>query len=139
MIINYKIRHVVYFNQVIILLFRVAADLLVLLHLAFIIFVVAGGFTVFKWPWMAMFHLPAATWGALIEFKGWICPLTPWENSLRRLAGGQGYSEGFIEHYILPFIYPPGLTRDIQTTLGAIVVVINLLIYGVLLYRLIRN
>jgi len=122
-----------------ILLYRVAADLLVLIHLAFIIFVVAGGFTVFKWPWMVMLHLPAASWGALIEFKGWICPLTPWENNLRKLAGEEGYAEGFIEHYILQLVYPPGLTRDIQTTLGTIVIVINLLIYGVLLYRLIRN
>ena len=122
-----------------ILLYRVAADLLVLLHLAFIIFVVAGGLAVFKWPWMAFLHIPAAVWGAMIEYKGWICPLTPWENSLRKLAGEEGYTEGFIEHYILQIIYPPGLTRDIQTTLGTVVLVINLLIYAVLLYRLLRN
>ena len=122
-----------------ILLYRVAADLLVLLHLAFIIFVVAGGLAVFKWPWMAFLHIPAAVWGAMIEYKGWICPLTPWENTLRKLAGEEGYTEGFIEHYILQIIYPPGLTRDIQTTLGTVVLVINLLIYAVLLYRLLRN
>ena len=122
-----------------ILLYRVAADLLVLLHLAFIIFVVAGGLAVFKWPWMAFLHIPAAGWGAIIEYRGWICPLTPWENSLRRLAGEEGYTEGFIEHYILQLVYPPGLTRDIQTTLGTVVLVINLLIYAVLLYRLLRN
>lgn len=116
-----------------------AADLLVLLHLAFIIFVVAGGFAVFKWPWMALIHIPAATWGALIEYNNWICPLTPWENRLRQLAGDEGYSEGFIEHYILQVVYPPGLTRDIQTTLGTIVVVINLLVYGLLIYRIIRH
>jgi len=121
------------------LLYRVAADLLVLLHLAFIIFVVAGGLAVFKWPWMAFLHIPAASWGALIEYKGWICPLTPWENKLRQLAGQEGYSEGFIEHYILQVVYPPGLTRDIQTTLGTIVLVINLLIYGVFVYRLVRH
>jgi hypothetical protein len=117
----------------------VAADLLVLLHLAFIIFVVAGGLAVFKWPWMALLHIPAAVWGAIIEYKGWICPLTPWENSLRRLAGEEGYTEGFIEHYILQLVYPPGLTRDMQTTLGTVVLVINLLIYSVLLYRQFRN
>jgi len=117
----------------------VAADLLVLLHLAFIIFVVAGGLAVFKWPWMAFLHIPAAVWGAMIEYRGWICPLTPWENSLRKLAGEEGYTEGFIEHYILQIIYPPDLTRDMQTTLGTVVVVINLLIYAVLLYRLFRN
>jgi len=126
-------------SGVTILFYRVAADLLVLLHLVFILFVVAGGFAVFKWQWMALLHLPAAVWGALIEYRGWVCPLTPWENRLRELAGQQGYTEGFIEHYILQIVYPPGLTRDIQTTLGSIVVVVNLLIYGVLLYRLIRN
>ena len=123
----------------VILLYRVAADLLMLLHLAFIIFVVAGGFTVFKWHWMALLHIPAASWGAVIEYKGWICPLTPWENRLRQLAGQEGYSEGFIEHYILQLVYPPGLTRDMQSTLGTIVIVINLLVYGVFLYRLARN
>ena len=122
-----------------ILLYRVAADLLVLLHLAFIIFVVAGGLSVLRWPWMAWLHLPAAVWGALIEFRGWVCPLTPWENSLRRLAGEEGYSEGFIEYYILQLVYPPGLTRDIQVGLGTAVVLINLLIYGVLLYRSLRS
>ena len=121
------------------MLYRVAADLLVLLHLAFIIFVVAGGLSVLRWPWMAWLHLPAAGWGALIEFRGWVCPLTPWENSLRRLAGEEGYSEGFIEYYILQLVYPPGLTRDIQVGLGTAVVLINLLIYGVLLYRSLRS
>ena len=110
-----------------------------LLHLAFIVFVMAGGFTVFKWPWMAWLHIPAAGWGALIEFRGWICPLTPWENNLRKLAGQEGYSEGFVEHYILPLVYPSGLTRDVQGVLGMIVILVNLLIYGVLLYRLTRN
>ena len=121
------------------MLYRVAADCLVLLHLAFIVLVVAGGFAVFKWPWMALLHVPAASWGALIEFRGWVCPLTPWENSLRQLAGQEGYSEGFIEHYILQLIYPSGLTRDVQTTLGMIVVAINLVIYGVFLFRLFRQ
>jgi len=111
----------------------------VLLHLLFILFVIAGGFAVLKWHWMAFVHLPAAAWGALIEYRGWICPLTPMENRLRQLAGEQGYAEGFIEHYILPVIYPSGLTRDLQTTLGTIVIVINVLVYGVVLYRLLRN
>lgn len=127
------------YSGVTILFYRVAADLLVLLHLLFIIFVVAGGFVVLKWHWMALIHLPAAVWGALIEYRGWVCPLTPWENRLRELAGQEGYAEGFIEHYILQIVYPPGLTRDIQTTLGTIVVVINLVAYGLLLYRLARN
>jgi hypothetical protein len=120
-------------------LYRLAADLLVLLHLLFIVFVIAGGFAVLKWQWMALVHLPAAVWGAMIEFRGWICPLTPMENRLRQLAGEQGYAEGFIEHYILPVVYPSGLTRDIQTTLGTIVIVVNVLVYGLVLYRLLRN
>jgi hypothetical protein len=121
------------------LLYRIAADLLVLVHLAFIVFVLAGGFSVFKWPWMAMLHLPAAAWGALIEYQGWICPLTPWENKLRQLAGQEGYTESFVEHYLLQIIYPADLTRDTQTVLGTIVIVINLLIYGLLIYRLVRD
>lgn len=121
------------------MLYRIAADLLVLLHLVFIIFVMAGGLAVFKWPWMALLHIPAATWGVVIEFMGWVCPLTPWENDLRRLAGQEGYPEGFIEHYILPLIYPAGLTREIQIVLGSIVIAVNMLVYGVLLYRLIRH
>ncbi|MGD2054417.1 MAG: DUF2784 domain-containing protein [Gammaproteobacteria bacterium] len=119
--------------------YRIAADLLVLVHLAFIVFVLAGGIAVFKWPWMALLHLPAAAWGALIEYQGWICPLTPWENRLRQLAGQDGYSESFIEHYILQLVYPPDLTRDTQTMLGAIVIVVNLLIYGVFIYRMMRH
>lgn len=119
--------------------YRIAADLLVLVHLAFIIFVLAGGFAVFKWPWMVLLHLPAAAWGALIEYQGWICPLTPWENRLRQLAGQDGYTESFIEHYILQIVYPPELTRDTQVTLGAIVIVVNLLIYGAIIYRRMRH
>ena len=121
------------------MLYRLAADLLVLLHLLFILYVIAGGLAVFKWPWTAFLHLPAAVWGALIEFRGWVCPLTPLENRLRQLAGEDGYTEGFIEHYILQVVYPPGLTRDMQMTLGTIVVAINVLVYGVLLYRLLRH
>ena len=121
------------------MLYRLGADLLVLLHLLFILFVIAGGLAVVKWHWLAFVHLPAAAWGALIEYRGWVCPLTPVENRLRELAGEQGYSEGFIEHYILPVVYPSGLTRDLQTTLGTIVVVVNVLVYSVVLYRLLRN
>ena len=121
------------------MLFRLAADLLVVLHLAFIVFVLLGGLLVLKWHWLALLHLPAAVWGAVIEYKGWICPLTPWENSLRRLAGQEGYAEGFIEHYILPIVYPPGLTRDVQFSIAIIVVVANLGVYGWLLWRTFRH
>jgi hypothetical protein len=114
---------------------RVVADVLVVLHLAFILFVVLGGFLVLKWPRAAWVHLPCATWGMLIEFGGWLCPLTPLENSLRRAAGSNGYAGGFIDHYIAPLVYPPGLDRTLQLGLAAAVVVINLLVYGAVLAR----
>ncbi len=111
------------------------ADGVLLLHLSFIAFVVGGGLLVYRWPRLAWLHLPAALWGALIEFFGWICPLTPLENALRRQAGGSGYGGGFIEHYLLPVIYPGALTREIQIGLGLAVVVINAAVYGLLLCR----
>lgn len=121
------------------MLYSVAANLLVLIHLAFIIFVITGGFAVLKWRWLMLFHLPAVAWAAIIEIKGWVCPLTPWENSLRHLAGDKGYTQGFIDYYISPIIYPPDLTRDMQTVLGLAVIAINLLIYGFLIYRFLKT
>jgi hypothetical protein len=115
--------------------YRLLADALVGLHLAFVLFVVLGGLLVLRWPWLAWGHLPAAIWGAWIEAAGWICPLTPLENDLRRAAGQAGYPGGFIEHYILPVLYPPGLTREAQHFLAAAVVAINLAAYGLLLWR----
>lgn len=109
------------------------ADLVVLIHFAFILFVVAGGFLVMKWPKISWLHLPAALWGAMIEFTGWICPLTPLENSLRQVDPGS--SKGFIETYIFPLIYPEALTREIQLGLGLGVVLINVAIYGYLLVQ----
>ena len=110
------------------------ADLLVLFHLTFIIFIICGGFLTVRWRFMIWLHIPCAVWGALIEFSGWICPLTPLENHLRNLAGRSGYHSGFIEHYILPVIYPAELTRELQYMLGAGVLVINLCAYGLLIY-----
>lgn len=105
------------------------ANVLVLLHLAFILFVVGGGLLVaWKKPFVWL-HLPAAVWGALIEFMGWICPLTPLENHFRRLSGESGYEGGFIEHYLLPLIYPETLTTATQYVLGGLVLAINFLIY----------
>lgn len=115
--------------------YALAADLLVVLHLLFILFVITGGLLVLRWPGLAWVHLPAAIWGALIELGGWICPLTPLENSLRLSAGEVGYTGGFIEHYILPLIYPPGLTRTMQIGMGMAVLLINGLAYAVLLIR----
>ena len=99
----------------------------------FVLFVVLGGLLVLRWPRLAYLHLPAATWGVLIEFAGWVCPLTPLEQSLRLKAGEQGYSGSFIEHYLLPLLYPSALTRTIQVALGIIVIAVNLAIYGYLL------
>ncbi len=121
------------------MLYQVTADLLVLIHLAFIVFVIIGGFTVLKWRWLILLHIPAVVWGALVEMKGWICMLTPWENSLRQLAGQEGYGGGFIEHYIMPLIYPVALTHNIQIVMGLVVVAINLCIYCFVAYRLIRK
>jgi hypothetical protein len=114
---------------------RYAADALVLIHMAFILFVVLGGFLALKWPRVVWLHLPAAAWGALIEFAGWICPLTPLENSLRIAGGGAGYSGGFIEEYIVPLVYPAGLTPGVQLALGAAVIFINAVAYGLILLK----
>jgi uncharacterized protein DUF2784 len=107
------------------------ADLVVILHFAFVLFVIFGGLLVIRWPRLAYLHLPVALYGALIELVGWICPLTPLEKRLRENAGLEGYQGGFVEYYILPVLYPAGLTRNVQLVLGVIVVGINLAIYTV--------
>ena len=112
-----------------------AADLVLVLHLGFIVFVVLGGALALRNKWIAYLHIPAAVWGAFVEISGQICPLTTWENSLRRSAGQTGYAESFIEHYVVPVIYPVGLTRSLQFAIAGIVVVVNIVIYGWLLYR----
>jgi hypothetical protein len=111
------------------------ADLVVAVHFLFVLFVVLGGLLVLRWPRVAYIHIPAALWGAGIELAGGICPLTPLENSLRREAGSAGYSGGFIEHYILPILYPSALTRDIQLMLGLLVLAANLSIYAYVFRR----
>ena len=105
------------------------ADLVVALHFGFVLFVVLGGLLVLRWRWVGLVHLPAAVWGAWMEFSGRICPLTPLENEYRRLGGEAGYTGGFIEHYILPVLYPHALTRNIQVALGVVVVALNLGLY----------
>ncbi len=110
--------------------YRICADLVVALHFLFILFVILGGLLVLKRRRIAFLHIPAALWGAAIEFGGWICPLTPLENRLRAAAGSDTYATGFIDHYITPLVYPPGLTRSDQLLLGAAVLVLNLGIYG---------
>ena len=116
-------------------MYRILADVVVGLHFVFVVFVVAGGLLVLRWPRLAFLHIPAAVWGAAIEFAGWVCPLTPLEKSLRRLAGETGYSTGFIEHYILPILYPSALTRNIQILLGVLVIALNVAIYTYVMRR----
>ena len=106
-----------------------AANILVLLHLGFILFVVLGCFLVLRWNKVAYLHIPCAIWGIAIEFTGWICPLTPLEQHLRKLAGEAGYTGGFIAHYITPLVYPEGLTRGMQIWIGIFILVVNLGIY----------
>ena len=112
------------------MIYRALADLVLVIHLLFIVFVFAGGLLMLRWPKLVWVHLPAALWGAAIEFAGWICPLTPLENALRHAAGDAGYGGGFVEHYLVPTVYPAHLTPYIQIGLGVVVVVTNLLIYA---------
>ena len=111
------------------------ADLVVTLHLAFALFTVLGGLLALRWRWFAWLHLPAATWGGFVEVTGRICPLTPLENWLRSVAGGSTYEGDFIEHYLVPIVYPPSLTREIQLALGALLVVVNSAIYTIVWRR----
>jgi hypothetical protein len=112
------------------MMYRLLADLVVLLHFAFVAFAVLGGLLVLRWPRVAWLHLPAVAWVAYIEFYQHYCPLTPLENRLWELAGLDRYGGGFIDHYIMPVIYPPGLTPGIQLVLGVILVLSYLVIYA---------
>jgi len=111
------------------MLYSLAATSIAILHLAFIVFVLFGGLLVLRWPKVMYLHLPAAIWGVLIEFAGWWCPLTRWENHLLAQAGRAGYDGGFVAHYIMPIIYPAGLTRGLEIAIGAFVLILNLGIY----------
>jgi len=110
--------------------FSPAATAVLLLHLAFILFVVFGALLLRPWPRLAWLHLPAAAWGFFIELSGRGCPLTTLENNLRAQAGLAGYGSGFVEHYLLPLIYPGSLTREMQLGLAIGVVTVNLLLYA---------
>lgn len=121
------------------MLYRLLANAVVALHALFILFVLFGGFLTWRWRWVAALHIPCAVWGILIEYRGWICPLTPLENALRARAGEQGYSGGFVEHYVLPAIYPSGLTPRVQLLLGTVVLAVNVLAYALLIRRLTRG
>ncbi|KRT69579.1 MAG: hypothetical protein XU15_C0010G0082 [candidate division NC10 bacterium CSP1-5] len=121
------------------MLYRISADLVVAMHLAFVLFAVLGGFLVARWKRCAWVHAPAFLWAAFIELSGWVCPLTPLENWLRNRGGANGYRAGFIEHYILPVLYPAALTRQLQIALGLLVIAVNLGIYGWLWRRPLKH
>ncbi len=121
------------------MLFSVAADLVASLHFAFVVFVLLGGLLVVRWPRWAWLHLPAVAWGVSIELMGWLCPLTPLENRLRNEAGLAGYEGGFVEHYLLPVLYPESLTRSMQIVLGLLVLLINVGLYGSMLRKRSRD
>ena len=112
---------------------RLAADAVLVAHLLFLLFVTVGVVLVYRWRRLAWLHVPAVLWGIGIELLGGICPLTPLENWLRRAAGSAGYEGGFIEHHLLPVIYPGELTREIQIGLGVVVAVVNLVGYAMVI------
>ncbi len=115
--------------------YRLLDDLVVTLHLAFVLFTVLGGLLVLRWRWFPWLHLPAAMWGGFVEVTGRVCPLTPLESWLRRAGGGSAHQGDFIEHYLVPIVYPPSLTREVQLALAALVVVVNGAIYMTVWHR----
>lgn len=117
------------------MIWRVLADIVVVIHLGFVVFVMLGGFLLWRWPRLIYVHLPAAVWGVLIEFAGWICPLTPMENAFRARGGQAGYDGGFIDHYIVPVLYPGGLSRNIQLALGLFALAVNVIAYSLFIRR----
>jgi len=115
------------------MLYLVAAYATFAIHLAFILFVVFGALLVLHYRWMVWLHLPSAIWGGVVMIRSWTCPLTPLEIWLLQRGGAEGYDTGFIEHYLMPLIYPESLTREVQISLGVGVVALNLVIYGLLI------
>lgn len=117
------------------MVYRWLADLVVVIHALFVVFVLLGAFLALRWGWIVWIHIPAAVWGVLIEYGGWICPLTPLENYLRVRAGQAKYTGDFIQHYLLGALYPQGLTRTTQYVLGSIALLANLIGYAMLIRK----
>jgi hypothetical protein len=117
------------------MIFRLLADATVVLHFAFVVFVVLGGLLVLRWPRIAWLHLPAAVWGTWVECAGWLCPLTPLENWLRERGGEAVYTTSFVERYFTPVLYPSALSRELQWTLGGFVVIVNAAVYLTIVQR----
>ena len=111
--------------------YRILADCVVVIHAAFVVFVVLGGFLAWHRRGIVWLHVPCVVWGVVVEYAGWVCPLTPLENALRTRAGLQGYAGGFVEHYVIPALYPSALTRSWQLVLGTLLLAVNLAAYGV--------
>lgn len=116
-------------------MYQLLADVVIIVHLAFIVFVIAGGLLLLRWPRLVWLHLPAVVWGAAAELMGWTCPLTPLENYFRTRGGVAGYQDDFIAHYLLGVIYPEGLTPQIQTLLGVVVIAVNAAVYALVIWR----
>jgi hypothetical protein len=114
------------------MLYSVLAELVLAVHAAFIVFALLGGLLALRWRALPWIHLPCVLWVTLVELRGWICPLTPLENQLREAAGARGYSGSFIEHYLLPLVYPSGLTPGVRVLLAVIALGINLAVYALL-------
>jgi hypothetical protein len=117
------------------MLYRALADAVVLLHLGIVLFIVLGGLLAWRWPAAAFVHVPFAAWGCAVELAGWICPLTPLENTLRHLGDEAGYRGGFVDHYVLPVLYPDGLGRNGALWLAGLVLAVNLAVYVPVLRR----
>ena len=117
------------------MVFRILADATVVFHLGFVLFVVFGGILVARWPSVAWAHVPAVVWGAWVEFAGWQCPLTPLENWFRQQGGGPTYNMSFVEHYLLPILYPASLSREVQWGLGGFALIFNAAVYIVIFRR----
>ncbi|MDQ6619056.1 MAG: DUF2784 domain-containing protein [Pseudomonadota bacterium] len=115
--------------------YRLLADMVVLAHIGFVLFALLGALIVARVPWVAVLHVPALGWAALVELNAWTCPLTPLEQHLRGRAGQDGYSGGFVDHYLMPLLYPAGLTPRIQLALGAVVIIVNAALYGLVVLR----
>jgi len=115
---------------------HIAADAVLVVHFAFVLFVVLGGALMLRWPHLVWLHLPAVVWAILVEATGWICPLTPLENALRESAGGTAYTGDFVQHYLLALLYPADLTRSTQWILGLSVIAVNVFFYSLLLARM---
>ncbi|MDH5590529.1 MAG: DUF2784 domain-containing protein [Gemmatimonadota bacterium] len=113
------------------MVYRILADVVLAAHVAFLLFVIGGGFLVLRWPRVVWIHAPCALWGAWVEFAQRVCPLTPLEIGLRRRAGREGYTGGFLEHYVEPIVYPPGLTHTHQVVLGIGLILLTSTLYGV--------